>query len=791
MGPWRAGVLILVHVIFAIHIAQWLITGMTVSPVEPSESMETLEHGIVNAGFVFFALAILSTLIFGRFFCGWACHVVALQDLCALLMRRTGVKPKPFRSRLLIFVPLAFGLYMFVWPTFKRLVVQPAMRAANIDTPLWFTESADPHGVTAGFLVSDFWATFPAWYIAIPFLLVCGFASVYFLGAKGFCTYGCPYGGLFAPADAVAPVRIRVTDACEHCGHCTAVCTSNVRVHEEVRDFGMVVDPGCMKCMDCVSVCPNDALYVGTGRPALGARPRQDAAESRQRAVDARRRRYDLTWPEELAFAAIFLLLFISFRGMVDAIPMLMAIGMAGVGTFILHAAWRVIRRPNVRIQAHQLKLKGRIRPIGVLTLAGAALVALAAAWSGHARWHRWQANLAYKALDVPIEIVMRPDFEPTQRQRRRARSGIGHAEHVDAPARGGTGWALDPDTNVYLAYMHLVAGDFQGAEASLRSVIDHGRPLSRVIFQLGDIMARSGATSDQIQQMLEDSLDKHPNLTQVRQRLATMRFVEGDLAQATALHEAALQRHPDDPDVLLSAARFFAGTDNLERARELLRKAEPAARSLHDRMPAILIELARTCARAGESDRAIQLAQEAFNDADDTPQRLAAATLLLQLGRPDAARDALATIDDHARPASLTQAADLHIAFAQYDDAATLLIAAGHALNRPWEQASIARRLLRLAEASGSQAHLDAAIDMGQRAIDAEPESATLRHDQAAALFAAGRDQQAIDQLERACELAPDRAIFPQRLALMLGQIGRTDEAARWQEEADARPRP
>ena len=22
--------------------------------------------------------------------------------------------------------------------------------------------------------------------------------------------------------------------------------------------YGMVVDPGCMKCMDCVSVCPND-----------------------------------------------------------------------------------------------------------------------------------------------------------------------------------------------------------------------------------------------------------------------------------------------------------------------------------------------------------------------------------------------------------------------------------------------------------------------------------------------------------------------------------------------------
>ena len=71
--------LILIHVVFAIHLTQWLITGLTVSPVEPSESMYTLRDGIVNAGFVFFVLAIVSTLIFGRFFCGWICPLGTLQ----------------------------------------------------------------------------------------------------------------------------------------------------------------------------------------------------------------------------------------------------------------------------------------------------------------------------------------------------------------------------------------------------------------------------------------------------------------------------------------------------------------------------------------------------------------------------------------------------------------------------------------------------------------------------------------------------------------------------------------
>src|SRR5262245_64996350 len=73
-GLWRAGVLIAVHALVALHIAHWKFRGATLSPLEPSEGMEFAKHGVINAGFIFFALMILSTLIFGRWFCGWACH---------------------------------------------------------------------------------------------------------------------------------------------------------------------------------------------------------------------------------------------------------------------------------------------------------------------------------------------------------------------------------------------------------------------------------------------------------------------------------------------------------------------------------------------------------------------------------------------------------------------------------------------------------------------------------------------------------------------------------------------
>ncbi len=71
---WRALALLLVHVLIGVHVVQWLWTGRTLTPLEPSEAMQTLERGLVNAGFVLFLVAILGTLVFGRWFCGWACH---------------------------------------------------------------------------------------------------------------------------------------------------------------------------------------------------------------------------------------------------------------------------------------------------------------------------------------------------------------------------------------------------------------------------------------------------------------------------------------------------------------------------------------------------------------------------------------------------------------------------------------------------------------------------------------------------------------------------------------------
>jgi ferredoxin len=196
---------------------------------------------------------------------------------------------------------------MFVWPTLVRWI------AGSPNGPF--------PGFSSHFVTADFWRTFAGPLFASLTFVTCGFAAVYTLGAKGFCTYGCPYGAVFGAVDRFAAGRILVNDACEQCGHCTATCTSNVLVHDEVRRFGMVVDPGCMKCMDCISVCPQERAALRLSRsPRPGLRPRE-----------AGPRIYDLSLAEEVFVLAVCALATVAFRGLYDGPPLLMAVALGGI----------------------------------------------------------------------------------------------------------------------------------------------------------------------------------------------------------------------------------------------------------------------------------------------------------------------------------------------------------------------------------------------------------------------------------------------------------------------------
>jgi ferredoxin len=372
MGRRRALALVLVHLMVAAHVAHWLITGATLSPLEPSEASETLSTGAINAGAIFLCVLILATLVMGRFFCGWACHLVAYQDAARWLLIKVGLRPKPVRARLLALVPLFAVYWLYGRPIVERLRA-PAGEVEPLELALHLT-------------TRDFWQTFPGAGMAAITFLVCGFLIVSFLGSKGFCTYGCPYGALFGVADRLAPGRIRVSDDCRHTGNCTRTCSSGVDVAREVALYGMVVDPGCMKCLDCVAGCPNGALSFGF-RPTV-------AREKAPR----RTRRYDFTWGEEALLLALFAGAWLAFYNVYRAVPFLLSLGIAVIVAFTLLAALRLAYAPRVDFQRLALKRDGRLTRAGGAFAATAAIMLAFALHSGVVNWHTSRAADAFEA---------------------------------------------------------------------------------------------------------------------------------------------------------------------------------------------------------------------------------------------------------------------------------------------------------------------------------------------------------------------------------------------------------
>ena len=452
VGRWRATVLIAVHVAIGIHIWHWLATGESMTPVEPSEAMETVELGRINAGFILFLSLIATTLIFGRWFCGWACHVVALQDLCAWLLKKFGMKPRPVRSRLLVFAPWVVGFYMFLWPPIHAWLWQEWGKA-NAWT--WLTPKLVPGVKDWQWQVTttELWARFPGPIMTIGTFLVVGFLIVWWLGAKGFCTYGCPYGAFFSLADRVAPMRITVNDNCEHCGHCTTSCSSNVRVHEEVAKHGQVVDPGCMKCMDCVSVCPTDALSFGFAKPT--------PFTSSQQRIQARA---DFAWWEEILMAVVALVAVQwTFRGawFGEGIPFLMAVGLGVITAVFVLLLVRLVVNKNVTFQHTVLKQDGR------RSAAGWVVMGLLVGWvlfSAH-------TFVGHRLRAPAIEHAR----EPLQMKFYLGRSDPGVIEKVLKEVEAAAAWALlpDPQLREVRAMMRAAVSRHEEAEAELTDMYE------------------------------------------------------------------------------------------------------------------------------------------------------------------------------------------------------------------------------------------------------------------------------------------------------------------------------
>lgn len=611
LGHWRAISLATIYLLMGIHVLHWKLAGRTLAPLELNELMYTLELGVITAGFVFMALVILGTLIFGRFFCSWACHILALQDLSAWILEKLRLsRPKIVRSRTLLWIPPATALYMFVWPQLKRVMAGQTAPILHLRT--------DSEG-WASFVTEDFWRNLPGPGIALLTFFVCGFVMVYLLGTRGFCTYVCPYGAIFALMDRFAPGRIRVTEDCVQCAQCTAVCSSGVRVHEEVHRHGTIVNSSCLKDFDCVEVCPEEALYYSMGQPSL------------QRSFQNGGRfglPYDFTLAEDLGLFLVFVATLFTFRGLYGLFPLLLTLALGclyGVGTVHFYRLWDL---RHLRWARHNLKTKGKVTPIGW---------AFTVSYLIFSAFFLHSASVRY--LEFRGEMFYERSLEGTATTAAAARS-VGYLRQAESlsllsnPRVEERLWRLtrrlqlwdelQQRTNSFLKKypsrldLRLTLGTdlaglgrFDEASRELGTVIRLAdepeiratahRALSRVLSQQ--------ERPDKALKEIERAVKVFPSSTVAWGELADLHAAAGRMEEAAAAWNAALEINPALSGALVNLGTYYAGEGAMVLAAEYFQKAA----WLQPDNPTVLRLLGRAQLESGQIDKAEESLQRAL----------------------------------------------------------------------------------------------------------------------------------------------------------------------------------
>ena len=84
-----------------------------------------VKYGIINEGTLLVILAFVITLIFGRFFCGWACHFGAVQELSWWMLKKMGIAPITLNSSLVTILPLFILLNFYLAPNLFYALTSP------------------------------------------------------------------------------------------------------------------------------------------------------------------------------------------------------------------------------------------------------------------------------------------------------------------------------------------------------------------------------------------------------------------------------------------------------------------------------------------------------------------------------------------------------------------------------------------------------------------------------------------------------------------------------------------
>lgn len=198
-----------------------------------------------------FAAIGLFTIVFGRFFCGYACAFGTLGDI--LFMISSGVQKKIKKKLPKIPETVRRVLYKL-----KYLVLAGSLLCSMLGVYEKFRGSSpwDVFSRLTGMHLPD-----RQYFVGVIILLfiMAGMAWE----ERFFCKYLCPMGGIFSllPILPVSLYRRKRENCLPGCSACERQCPVNLKIDGDSADSGE-----CIQCNQCLENCPRENIGTGFGK---------------------------------------------------------------------------------------------------------------------------------------------------------------------------------------------------------------------------------------------------------------------------------------------------------------------------------------------------------------------------------------------------------------------------------------------------------------------------------------------------------------------------------------------
>ncbi len=217
-----------------------------------------------NANFLFFgtawrppeinflwimAILVLSTLIFGRVFCGWICPFGFLLEMTGKIsgfIKNIRKNDERVKSK-----AIAFSKFNSYLSNGKYLTLFLVFVLAYQWKEALFCYICPAGGLFKGAI---------GFFIPVSLIgLAVVFVGVVFWGMRIWCRYLCPLGGVFSLLALKQVFRIRKEGKCAGCGDCKRACPVDIDLENEFR-YGKLLSSDCLMCFRCLEACSEKIL---------------------------------------------------------------------------------------------------------------------------------------------------------------------------------------------------------------------------------------------------------------------------------------------------------------------------------------------------------------------------------------------------------------------------------------------------------------------------------------------------------------------------------------------------